>query len=175
MLVWPEVELGIHFLLDDFQYEAPDGRLRNPMDRGPTKSRGDSEGTPNIIVCSSEPFWNLNQLARWRRWWKEETQGGNLPFTVRDPQFDGVYLLTDGDAQLLVDEALFEFAQGSAPVLAPDTDQNIDPLAPLFVEPSLPIIVESFWLVMFGELKPVERALSGNLYRVSFNLERLDG
>lgn len=143
MLEWPAAVLGNTLVKDGFQYETPDGRLRNPMDRGPSKSRGDSEGAPNAISCTSID-WNSGQLSRWRRFWSEESQGGNLPFTIRDPQLDG--------------EPLWD--EDGVPVLDEDGE---------------PVLISSSWLVIFGESKPVERPLGGGWWRVSFDLERLDG
>lgn len=171
MLEWPEGELGFRPLIDDFSYEEPDGRYRNPMDRGPSKSRGGTEGTANLITCSSEPFWNADQLARWRRWWKEDTGGGNLPFKIRDPQFDGLLWLTDSGGMLLTGEVVLD--EEGLPVLVVDTDEA-ELLAPTFDDSSVPLICTYFWLVRFGEAKPIERQV-GLSWRVSWMLERLDG
>jgi hypothetical protein len=100
MLAWP-AELPQSPLKDGWTLGMPDGRLFNDMDAGPPLVRRRYSSAVTPMALSIEIDSNL--MARFDRFWKEDTQGGVLPFLMRDPVYDGDALTTEtGD--ILTDE-----------------------------------------------------------------------
>jgi hypothetical protein len=94
----------------DFEGQYPDARLKTQMDRGPAKYRLGTSAAPQpvqgVIRCT------LDQLARGDRFWREELNGGTLPFVFpgqvlnNTPLCDesGDPLTDESDVPLLVAE-----------------------------------------------------------------------
>jgi hypothetical protein len=98
--VWP-ADMPQWMTAPDFEASYPDGRLKTPMERGPSKYRLGTSAAPipvrGVIRCT------LDQLARGDRFWREDLRGGVLPFI-----FPGQVLnntpLCDGNGDPLTDE-----------------------------------------------------------------------
>jgi hypothetical protein len=86
-------------LPDSFEDIVPDGRDFFAPDRGVALSRGDSAGMAKRIP------WALRvdraRLQIFENFWRVDTKGGNLPFTMRHPNYDGAVLLDENFEPLL--------------------------------------------------------------------------
>lgn len=100
MLDWPS-DLPSCLMWDDFQYPHPDGRVRSPMDRGPTKVRGSSRGTTTTVPCSI--IVRRGGLYSIEAFLAALDASGDPRFIIRDPRIDGAKLLNE-DGEALLDE-----------------------------------------------------------------------
>ena len=137
--VWP-TDLPQRFLQDGYSEEVADGRLRQTMDKGPTKVRRRTSAAVRKVSCSM--MVDYNGRARFTRFWDEEVAFGALPFWVPDQFLDGAELAT-ADGDLLLTEA------------------------------DAPILISSWWLVMFGDGAAAFAPIEGGRWRISFDLEIL--
>jgi hypothetical protein len=84
-------------LRQGFQVTFPDGRQQTQPEVGPprTSLRFSSAATPVAMVTDL----TRDQLARFWRFWSEDTSGGALPFLIADPTANDWPLLSaDGEA-----------------------------------------------------------------------------
>lgn len=98
---WP-AQLPQHVLRSGFSYQFADGRLRTPMDFGPGKVRRRYSSAATIVQAQILVTGDL--VARFQRFWNEETSGGAMPFIIPDQLFDGEPLL-DGSGNPLLDQS----------------------------------------------------------------------
>jgi hypothetical protein len=70
------------------------GRSITPMELGPPKSqrRSSTVGKPTTLAF---PDFTADELARFDRFYGEDTSRGSLPFWMPDPIYDGVSLLDE--------------------------------------------------------------------------------
>lgn len=118
VLVWPaELPQGVRQA--GFQVTPGDGVLRTKMEGGPNKARRRFSSTPHAMSASFLVY--REGLARFARFYEEDTRNGSLPFVMADPVYDGAPLadlLTEtGASILIVRKLLVMFAE--APNLAP--------------------------------------------------------
>jgi hypothetical protein len=86
-------------LRDGFKLQRGDGRTVTRPDAGPSIRSRRFSG-----VAHSVPFSTLlyfSEVARFNRFYDEETKQGTLPFLMPDPIFDGLPLL-DGEGSALL-------------------------------------------------------------------------
>lgn len=79
-----------------------DGRLIGRNDAGPRNVRRRFAATVKTISFST--LLSRSQLARFDRFYYEETKEGALPFLIPDPRTDSWPLLTDEGEPLLTDD-----------------------------------------------------------------------
>lgn len=101
LIYWPG-ELPQHVLQDGYGQGMRDGRLFSKTDRGPPKSRRRSSA--NMMKVSAKLLADVATVARFDRFWDDETEEGSLPFVMPDQIFDGAPLL-DSDGAPLLDDA----------------------------------------------------------------------
>jgi hypothetical protein len=98
MLAWPAL-LPQCPLFESFEDREPDGREFFEPARGVSLSRGDPTGAIRSVP------WHLAleraEVQIFRRFWREDTKGGNLAFTVANPWFHNAPLLDEDFATLL--------------------------------------------------------------------------
>ncbi|WP_296741449.1 hypothetical protein [Mesorhizobium sp.] len=133
--VWPS-DLPQYVLVDGFQSGPRGNRLRTAMDTGPGKMRRRGAKTkPVSCSITMEP----DDLARFYRFYEDDTLNGTLPFLFPDHQFDGLALADESGV-------------------------------PLLTETDVPLLIESWWLVQFGENEPADTYTDGLIARVEFDL-----
>ncbi|CAN2532527.1 hypothetical+protein [Methylocapsa aurea] len=107
LIYWPP-ELPQHVLQDGYSQGMRDGRMFSKMDRGPPKSRRRSSAS--AIKVQAKILVSVSTLARFDRFWNDETQEGSLPFVMPDQIYNGATLadgfgddlLTDGGDSLVI-------------------------------------------------------------------------
>ena len=102
MIEWPD-DLPQFVRRTDFHHTHGDGVLRTKTEAGPGKARRRYSSDPERMTCSIT--LDRQGLARFRRFYQEETKNGSLPFVMRDQEFDGCYLsglLTESGKRIVV-------------------------------------------------------------------------
>ena len=107
--VWPQ-ENGFpqRFQQDSYGRKGADGRQFSPMGQGPAKVR--RRYSAAVKPISGAFFFSTDQLARFERFWDEDTDGGTTPFLIIDAvnheqqiaTADGLGLLTGDGIPLLI-------------------------------------------------------------------------
>lgn len=101
MIIWP-TDLPQSMLVEGFETNQRDGRLRSSTDIGPPKMRPRTSAAikpvSGVIRCTQD------QTARLERFWAEDTRGGILPFMIPAQVFNNAWLLTDDGSPLLTDD-----------------------------------------------------------------------
>ena len=117
--VWP-VELPQKVLHDGYSERPVDGRLRTQTDFGPGKVRRRYSSAARPVSCAILVPDTL--VARFDRFWNEETSGGVMPFIMPDQIFNGAFLLdnfgnqiTDQNGNPLLVSAFWLVRFGDAP------------------------------------------------------------
>ncbi len=98
LLRWPP-ELPQHVQRPGFDWTLPDGRQSIEPEAGPMLGRLAFSATETPIAASIDV--TLRQVARFLRFWNEETGGGVRPFLLRDQIWDGLPVLTSSGTILL--------------------------------------------------------------------------
>lgn len=104
---WP-AELPQRVMHPGFSERMPDGRLFSRMDSGPGKSRRRYSSAAQGVAARI--LVDIDQKARFERFWNEETKGGVLPFIMPDQTHDNIDLAissgeiadTQGDVDLVI-------------------------------------------------------------------------
>ena len=102
MIEWPD-DLPQFVRRTDFHHTHGDGVLRTKTEAGPGKARRRYSSDPDRMTCSITV--DRQGLARFRRFYQEETKNGSLPFVMRDQEFDSCLLadiLTEAGAPIEV-------------------------------------------------------------------------
>ena len=89
-------------LADPYQVARGDGRILSRNDAGPPNIR--SRYAEPVDAVQFSTFLDRSQLARFDRFYVEETKRGAKPFLIPDPGTDGWALLTDDGSPLLTDD-----------------------------------------------------------------------
>lgn len=89
-------------LQDGYQVARGDGRIMSRNDAGPPNIRGRYSAVVNTVQFST--FLSRSQLARFDRFYLDDTKRGSLPFLIPDPGTNGWPLLSDDGSPLLTDE-----------------------------------------------------------------------
>lgn len=92
MIVWP-ADLPQHVLATDFTAGSREGRLATQTDVGPGKTRRRSSAAVRPVSATVIVDWDGRM--RFERFWDEETQGGVLPFLIRDQLVDDLPLTSE--------------------------------------------------------------------------------
>ncbi|WP_370194167.1 MULTISPECIES: hypothetical protein [Aurantimonas] len=101
--VWPFTNsVAQRFQRDGYSRGAGDGRQFSPMGQGPAKARRRYSAVVRPI--SGSFIFSTNELARFERFWDEDTDGGVLPFLIIDAVNHDQPLLTD-EGDVLTTEA----------------------------------------------------------------------
>ncbi|MGX9443856.1 hypothetical protein ACWX0K_14940 [Nitrobacteraceae bacterium UC4446_H13] len=95
---------------------------------------------PLLRPVQASIFVNQDERSRFDRFFDEEVIGGTQPFLIPDQNTDGLDLFSDTFGQQLQDEN------------------------------GVPLLIESWWLVQFGQSQPSVVAASGFLYTIQFDL-----
>lgn len=69
------------------------------MDKGPPRTRLRTSAAPQMAQCAL--VLDVDRLARFRRFFRDETQFGSIPFLIRDQILDGLPIQTAVGAPLL--------------------------------------------------------------------------
>lgn len=86
-------------LADPYQLARGDGRVQMRNDAGPPSTRRRFSSVVDIVQFST--FLDRSELARFDRFYYEDTKKGTIPFTIPDPGTDGWPLLTEGGVPIL--------------------------------------------------------------------------
>lgn len=164
-----------------FQKSEGDGRLRTRMGTGHFKTRRDV-GLPIESVQGVNVRLSTPELAQFRQFWRStrKTDGGVLPFLMRDKIYDGVKVLDHDYNILLANEMIPLLLEDGETEL--NLEQQISPIAgereSLMLESKglddddfEPIIYTRWWLCVFGDQEPVIQRRGNARYLVSFSLE----
>lgn len=81
-----------------FQVQRGDGRTITRQDAGPPNIRRRFSSVVDTIAFTTQ--LSRAQLARFDRFYEEDTKGGSLPFRMSDPMTDGWSLLIEDGAPL---------------------------------------------------------------------------
>lgn len=101
--VWPFTNsVAQRFQRDGYSRGAGDGRQFSPMGQGPAKVRRRYSAV--IRPVSGVFMLTTDQVARFERFWDEDTDGGSLPFLIIDAVNHDQPLLTD-EGDVLTTEA----------------------------------------------------------------------
>ena len=95
---------------------------------------------PLVRPVQASIFVNQDERSRFDRFFDEEVIGGTQPFLIPDQNTDGLDLFSDTFGQQLQDEN------------------------------GVPLLIESWWLVQFGQNQPAISASSAFLYTIQFDL-----
>lgn len=88
-------------LSDGYQVARGDGRIMGRNDAGPPNIRGRFYAVVSTVQFST--FLSRSQLARFDRFYVEDTKKGAKPFLLPDPGTHGWPLLTDDGTPILTD------------------------------------------------------------------------
>lgn len=86
----------------DYQLASGDGRTVSREDAGPPNVRRRFSAVANMVAFST--LLDRSELARFDRFYTEDTKQGTLPFLIPDPGTDGWPLLDDEGTPLLTDD-----------------------------------------------------------------------
>lgn len=89
------------FLLEGFAVDEADGRLETQTEGGPPKSR--LRFSSEVGAVSGMIDFQTGGYARFKRFWREETKHGSLPFLIDDQIADRTPLLDASDNPLLTE------------------------------------------------------------------------
>lgn len=91
-------------LQDPYQLARGDGRIVSRNDAGPPNIRGRFSSVVDTVHFST--FLSRAQLARFERFYLEDTKRGAKPFLLADPGTDGWPLLADDGSPLLTEDSV---------------------------------------------------------------------
>lgn len=89
---------------DGYQVARGDGRIMSRNDAGPPNIRRRYTSVINTVQFST--FLSRAQLARFDRFYVEDTKQGAKPFLLLDPGTDGWALLDDDGSPLLTEDSV---------------------------------------------------------------------
>lgn len=107
--VWPAAPFPQQLDIQGFSKGLRDGRLSSQTDAGPGIVRRRFSSAVSLVSCQTPPI-DQAEVARFERFWTEETGGGVLTFLMPDQLNDGTELLdedlneitTQADSTILV-------------------------------------------------------------------------
>ena len=110
-------------LSDGYQVARGDGRIMSRNDAGPPNIRGRYSAVVNTVQFST--FLSRSQLARFDRFYIEDTKRGAKPVLLPDPGTDGwawldedeLPVLDEGDVPMLLTETWLVTFGGKPPVV----------------------------------------------------------
>ena len=93
-------ELEQYLLVEGFRATVPDERLYSPTQRGPGLVQGSQAVAGGTPIAASTVI-SIDDVMRYRRWWRDTILKGTKPFRIRNQQIDGVSLSNEDDTALV--------------------------------------------------------------------------